>query len=264
MLVARTGASALVGSGSRWRAAWTRRKARAFPPGAITFHIPIWTHGRRDPDDAREVESLLSTFGQEEFLILHGNALRFSGRVVLVVGPSGTEKSTASRSLVRRGLATLVEDGLLLVGVAAGQWTLLETGTLGVLRRVSLVSKVLRSVVTPIDAKSRQAGNGAEPPYSTPRIDGLAFRLGVLLTRPPGRSFKPRLAKVDALVIVEPQGPFSPAFRVSPNDVSPVADLTALAPEGTVVTRLDSSVPRPVLRQRLLEALLASAAGPEA
>ena len=106
---------------SSLRDSWERRKARAFPPGAMTFHLAAWSPGelscrrrgsRRGPP--------------------HGGA-RFRGaprppRDRVRVG--GRDRSSSSvrgdrevdrvPPLVRLGDATLIEDGLVLVGEESG------------------------------------------------------------------------------------------------------------------------------------------------
>ena len=88
---------------------------------------------------------LMEEHGFSGLLILHGNALLVGGRVVLLLGPAGIGKSTASRRLVRLGAATLIEDGLVVVGEEPGTWQVVETGTLGVLHRAARIAALLRN-----------------------------------------------------------------------------------------------------------------------
>ena len=118
--------------------AWDEVKRRAFPPGAVTFHLGAWSRGALTEEEGAAARALLEEFGVERLLVLHGSAIRLREETVVVVGPPAIGKSTACRALVLREGATWLEDGLVLAAESGGRWTLIETGTLAVLRRAAL------------------------------------------------------------------------------------------------------------------------------
>lgn len=229
-----------------WAAAKARAKARAFPPGSVTFHLGAWSRGALSEAEAGEARALLEEHGFSRLLVLHGSALEVDGAVVLVVGPRGIGKSSACRTLVRRREGRLLEDGLLVVGESQGRWMLVESGTLPVLRRTSLLEAGPRRLLPPAARPSSPGGSRAESFRGRLHraLDEQAFRAGVLLAG--GRKAEPagRLRAVDRVVVVsEPELPCG-SFETDGHGMRGVADVASHVPAGCEVRRLATAGPR--------------------
>ena len=240
----------------RW---WERRKAAAFPSGAVTFHLRTWSRGALDSDAAAQAASLMAAHGFRELVLLHGNAIELDGRLLVVAGPSGVGKSTVCRALVRRAGARLVEDGLVLAGSSGRAWTVVETGTLGVLSRSSRLARTVRRLTGTNRSIYRQREARCPFPRLTwhRRAAGeLPFSLAILLTLRRGGAFTPALRLLDHLVVLEhPEAPLE-TYRIARNGrLTPVADPAAEPPPGLAVTRLSSVGARDEVQARLVSAM---------
>ncbi|MBK9088789.1 MAG: hypothetical protein IPL90_06970 [Holophagales bacterium] len=242
----------------RLRTVWAGLKARAFPPGAITFHLGAWSRGALSEVEGKTARALLDELGFQRLFVLHGSAVQLGTETVVVVGSRGIGKSTACRNLVRHGGAVLVEDGLVLAGEADGRWTLIETGTLGVLRRAALLAAAPRrflpspGALTPRTA-GRRSGKGL--PRFHRALEGLAFRGGVLFSQRRKEPMVRRLLPIDRLVVAEyPESP-SGSWETDGRTMSAVADVETRIPAGTTVRRPAVTGSRPDVLLRLEGAL---------
>lgn len=240
-------------------AAWGRVKARAFPAGAITFHLAAWSRGALSADEAAVARGLLGRHGFGKLLVLHASAVRIGAETVVLAGPRGVGKSTACRALERRGEATLVEDGLVLVGEADGRWTLVETGTLEVLRHAAVIAASLRRL---LPRSAKQAGESAGSRRGDLRsrllgfLDGVAFKGGVLVAGRERRGFVPRLYPVHRVVVVDSLDGAQPCYETDGNMLTVIAELGARIPDGVVLVRAASTGLPARIRAGLTEALL--------
>jgi hypothetical protein len=240
------------------RAAWAGLKTRAFPPGAITFHLGAWSRGVLSEAEGTAARALLGELGFERFFVLHGSAVQVGTETVVVVGSRGVGKSTACRTLARREGAVLVEDGLVLAGETDGRWTLIETGTLGVLRRAALLAAGPRRLLpSPGVLVSRTPGerSGKRLPRFHRALEGLAFRGGVLFSQRRKERIVRRLLHIDRLVVAEyPESP-SGSWETDGRTMSAVDDVGARIPAGTTVRRPAMAGSRPDVLLRLEDAL---------
>ncbi len=245
---------------ARWlRSWWERRKAAAFPPGAVTFHLGCWTRGALDADAADRAGGLMAAHGLEELLLLHGNAVRADGRLVVIAGPSGVGKSTVCGELVRSHGARLVEDGLVLVGGASGAWSVVETGTLDVLARTSRVGRVVRRLSGTGRSlyRHREVRCPARWRALRRRVTGeLPFSLAIVLTVRRSGAFSPLLHRLDRLVVLEHPDAPRQAFRIRRGGMTPLADPAADAPAHVAVTRLSPVGLRGDVQARLAAAVM--------
>jgi hypothetical protein len=196
--------------------------------------------------------------GFERLFVLHGSAIQLGKETVVVVGSRGVGKSTACRALVRREGAVLVEDGLILAGEADGRWTLVETGTLGVLRRAALLAAGPRRLLpSPGGLAPRAAGRGSGRglPRFHRALEGLAFQGGVLFSQRRKEPIVRRLLPIDRVVVAECEQSASGSWETDGRTMSPVADLGARIPPGTTVRRPAMTGSRPDVLLRLEDAL---------
>lgn len=241
------------------RQAWERRKARAFPPGAVTFHLRAWAGGLSE-DDRQAARALAARLDLDGLLVVHGTALAMADRVTLLAGPPGIGKSTVCRQLARHGRARLIEDGVALVGLAGGEWRLVTTGTAAVLATVSRLGKLLRwsalifsTPYTRPDARASALRRALYRRY----VDNLPFKIAVLRHRD-SRPFTPQLLQVEALVLAEhPKDAYRAVLLPRAGAASEVADLAALAPAGVTVRRTPAVGRRREVMHRLAESLTA-------
>jgi hypothetical protein len=242
----------------RLRAAWAGLKARAFPPGAITFHLGAWSRGELSEVEGTAARALLAELGFERLFVLHGSAVQVGTETVVVVGARGIGKSTACRALVRREGAVLVEDGLVLAGEADGRWTLIETGTLGVLRRAALLAAGPRRFLpSPGGLAPRAAGkrSGRGLPRFHRALEGLAFRGGVLFSQRRKEPIVRRLLPIDRVVVAEHPEGSSGSWETDGRTMYTVADVETRIPAGTTVRRPAVTGSRPDILLRLEDAL---------
>jgi hypothetical protein len=242
----------------RLREAWGGLKARAFPPGAITFHLGAWSRGELSEDEGATARALMAEQGFERLFVLHGSAIQVGKDTVVIVGSRGGGKSTACRALVRREGAVLVEDGLVLAGEADGRWTLIETGTLGVLRRAALLAAGPRRFLpSPGGLAPRAAGKG--PGRGLPRfhraLEGLAFQGGILFSQWRKEPIVRRLLPIDRVVVAEYEQSASGSWETDGRTMSAVADIGARIPAGTTLRRPAVTGSRPDVLLRLEDAL---------
>lgn len=242
----------------RLRAAWAGLKARAFPPGAITFHLGAWSRGALSEAEGTSARALLAELGFERLFVLHGSAVQVGTETAVVVGSRGIGKSTACRALARRGEAVLVEDGLVLAGEADGRWTVIETGTVGVLRRAALLAAGPRRLLpSPEGPAPRAAGtrSGRGLPRFHRTLEGLAFQGGVLFSQRRKEPIVRRLLPIDRVVVAEVPEGSSGSWETDGWAMSAVADIEARVPAGTTVRRPVVSGSRPDVLLRLEDAL---------
>jgi hypothetical protein len=242
----------------RLLAAWAGLKARAFPPGAITFHLGAWSRGELSEVEGVAARALLAELGFERLFVLHGSAVQVQTETVVVVGSRGVGKSTACRALVRREGAVLVEDGLILAGEAGGRWTLVETGTLGVLRRAALLAAGPRRFLPSLGGLSpRAAGRrrGRGLPRFHRALEALAFQGGVLFSQRRKEPIVRRLLPIDRVVVAEHPESTSLSWETDGRTMSAVVDIGTRIPAGTTVRRPAMAGSRPDVLLRLEGAL---------
>ena len=240
-----------------WAATRARARARAFPPGSVTFHLGAWSRGRLAEDEAEAARALLEHHGFSRLLVLHGSALEVDGAVVLVVGPRGIGKSTACRELVRHGRGKLLEDGLLVVGEHGGAWRLVETGTLPVLRRTARLKAGPRRLLPRVEGMPHPGERWAEGLRRRLHraLDEQAFRAAVLLAggRPAGSVGC--LRTVGRVVVAEE--PFTPSgsFEIDGRGMTEVPDVASRVPASCGVRRIAATGPRAEVVARLVAAM---------
>jgi len=246
-----------------FREAWERRKRRAFPPGAVTFHIGAWSRGRLSPDAVADADEVRTRFGFDELFVVHGSAFLDGAGVTLVSGPPGIGKSSVLRELESEGRGRLVEDGVLLVGSRDGTWHLVVTGTLGILNRSSRIGGRVRDLMGVryclYQNASTKVLRKAHPLRSAllSRLPDAAFTLSVAFAPPPGRPFTPEVHEVRSLLVLPHAEDPAKALRLCRGGVaSEVADVTTLAPP-TVSVRLVSPLGELLeVRERLRRSIL--------
>lgn len=240
---------------------WTRIKDAAFPPGAITFHLGVWTRRRVTTADARQVDRLMAAHGLERLLVVHGNAIDVHGRVVLLAGASQIGKSTACTVLEARGDARILEEGLVLLGAVGERWVVVGTGTLGVLRSASRIrSMLLRrfpAVVYPpwiSSLTSRWRRAAANP------VNALAFRFAVLRNLHRRVEFRADVRDVAGLAVaVTPADSFPSLLLDARGSVEVIGDLLDVAPAGVSTLSFSALGNREETLDRLVQAILAIA-----
>ena len=244
------------------RRLWERHKLGAFPPGALTFHLGAWTKRSITPTADASSAEVMARYGLEELIVVHGSAWSDEGGCTIVSGPPSIGKSTVLRTLERSGLGRFVEDGLLLVGLRAGRWHLLVTGTFAVLDRTSRIGARVRSLIG-VRFCFHQNEDSALLQRAHPSraavlslLPYASFTLATAFGPRDGRPFTPTTHEVRTLIVMpHPQDPahalrlrrgapaeeapdvalFAPA-AVSVVVVSPIGDL------GEVRARLRSAV----------------------
>lgn len=251
---------------ARLKGLWERHKAAAFPPGAITFHLRAWSRGGLDREGSSAAGALIARHAFDHLLVLHGNALEVDGSLAVVAGPSCVGKSTVCRRLVRHRGARLVEDGLVLVGVSRTAWTVIETGTVGILARASRVGRVLRRITGAGRSlyREREVRSSTRRRSVNRRLAGeLPFSLAVLLTVSGGAGFSPFLQRLDRLVVLEHPAAPAETFRIAHDGgMEAVPDPAAGVPRHVEVTRLSSVGGRRGVQSAMVAAILGPARAP--
>ena len=224
----------------RLRSAWAELKSRAFPPGAVTFHLGAWSRGALSEDEGAAARALLEEVGAERLLVLHGSAVRLRGETLVVVGPPAIGKSTACRALVLREGASWLEDGLVVAAESGGRWTLIETGTLAVLRGAALFAAGPRRFLGKPGGRERGAadrGTGGVGARLHRFLDRQAFRAGVLLAGRQAGACVRRRFPIDRIVVVDdPRGKQS-SWETDGRTMTPLYDVGARVPAGVAVLR---------------------------
>jgi len=243
---------------TRW---WERIKAAAFPPGAVTFHLGVWTSRRLTAADAGQMACLLDRHGFQRLLVVHGNAIEVHGRVVLLAGSSRIGKSTACRVLEARGDARVLEEGLVLLGVVGDRWVVVDTGTLGVLHSASKIrSRLLRrfsaAALPPWIPSPTSGWKRATADF----VNALAFRLAVLRNLHRRVGFEASVRDVAGLAIaVTPEDPFPSLLLERGGSVEVIGDLLALAPAEVSTLSFSALGSRQEKVNRIAQAVLAIA-----
>lgn len=225
---------------TRLRSAWEEVKRRAFPPGAVTFHLGAWSRGTLTEEEGAAARALLAEVGAERLFILHGSAVRLRGETLVVVGPPATGKSTACRGLVVREGATWVEDGLVVAAETGDRWTLIETGTLAVLRNAALFAAGPRRFLgrpggRDRGAAGRDAGVGGARLHRF--LDRQAFRAGILLAgRQTHASARRRFPIARVVVVDDPRGRQT-SWEFDGRRMTPVLDVGARVPAEIALLR---------------------------
>lgn len=240
-----------------WAAAKARAKARAFPPGSVTFHLGAWSRGALLEGEAAEARGIREAFAFDRLLVLHGSAMSVRGETVLVVGARGIGKSSACRELLRRGEGTFLEDGLLVVGEAGGRWTLVETGTLGVLGRTARLESGMRRLLPRPSGPARSAGErtGSFRARLHRALDVQAFRAGLLLARRGTAGTARRPHGVDRVVVAEEAASPSGSFETDGLEMREITDTASFVPAGCVLRVVETSGPLGEVVARLVAAM---------
>ncbi len=249
---------------TRLRSAWAELKSRAFPPEAVTFHLGAWSRGALSEEEGAAARALLEEVGAERLLVLHGSAIRLRGETVVVVGPPAIGKSTACRTLVLREGASWLEDGLVVAAESGGLWTLIETGTLAVLRHAALFAAGPRRFLGQPGGRERGgAGRGSAVGTRLHRfLDRQAFRAGILLAGRQADTSARRRLPIDRVVVVDdPQGKET-SWETDGRRMTPLADVAARAPSGVAVVRCPAAGSRTEVWRDLELALGSEGAGP--
>ena len=249
----------------RFRSAWDEVKRRAFPAGAVTFHLGAWSRGTLTEAEGAAARALLAEVGAERLLILHGSAVRLRGETLLVVGPPATGKSTACRGLVRREGATWLEDGLVVATEAGNRWTLIETGTLAVLRNAALLAAGPRRLLhRPVERERGAAGGSQAVGMRLHRfLERQAFRAGILLAGRRTERYARRLFPVDRVVVVDDPRRARTSWETDGRTMTPVPDVAARVPAGTALSRCPAGRSRKDAWRGLARALRSGRPGPE-
>ncbi|CAG1769219.1 hypothetical protein BAC2_00142 [uncultured bacterium] len=249
---------------TRLRSAWAELKSRAFPPGAVTFHLGAWSRGALSEEEGAAARALLEEVGAERLLVLHGSAIRLRGETVVVVGPPAIGKSTACRALVLREGATWLEDGLVVAAESRGCWTLIETGTLAVLRHAALFAAGPRRFLGRPDGREPGgAGRGSEVGTRLHRfLDRQAFRAGVLLAGRQTEASARRQLPIDRIVVIDDPRATQPSWETDGRKMAPLFDVAARAPSGVAVLRCPTVASRTEAWRHLALALGSERAGP--
>jgi hypothetical protein len=233
----------------------------------VTFHLSAWNRGSLAPEEGEAARRLMAAHGFSRLFVLHGNALLVGQEAVLLVGPAGIGKSTASRALVRRRAATLIEDGLVVVGEDAAGWKVVETGTYGVLHDAARISAVLRRLVpAPTSPNTGPGGAPSERQQFLVRriIENLSFQWGVLLAGRPRIPMTPRLVPVARVELFPHPSPGFSSYWTDGRTFAPVGDFASAVPAGVALRPHSPIGPAREVRARLEAAVLGETAdGPE-
>ena len=249
---------------TRLRSAWAELKSRAFPPGAVTFHLGAWSRGTLSEEEGVAARALLEEVGAERLLVLHGSAIRFRGETVVVVGPPAIGKSTACRALVLREGATWLEDGLVVAAESGDRWTLIETGTLAVLRHAALFAAGPRRFLGRPGRREREnAGRGSEAGTRLHRfLDRQAFRAGILLAGRQADASARRRFPIDKVVVVDDVQGEQTSWETDGRRMTPLAEVAARVPAGVAVVPCPAAESRTEAWRDLAVALGSERAGP--
>ena len=250
----------------RLRSAWAELKGRAFPPGAVTFHLGAWSRGALSEEEGAAARALLEEAGAERLLVLHGSAIRLRGETVVVVGPSAIGKSTACGALVLREGATWLEDGLVVAAESGNRWNLIETGTLAVLRHAALFAAGPRRFLGRPDGRERGgASRGSKVGIRLHRfLDRQAFRAGILLAGRPTEASARRQLPIDRIVVVDDPRAMQTSWETDGRTMTPLFDVAARAPSGVAVLRCPAAASRAEAWRDLALALRPERADPAA
>ena len=258
-----TGAAPLPG----WcRRAWTRRKERAFPPGAVTFHLEAWGRRRMTPALEAKARGVADTVGLDPIWIVHGCAFLVGGEAAVLAGPPGLGKSRLLFELERRGEGRCLDDGLVLLGLGCGRLRLVETGTLSFARRGFRISLLLRRLLlidrsvfsTPTPLRTRRARLVYRALW---RVPDLAFKLNVVLPRGRLAPHQPCDVPVSRFVVAAHSEDPYPSFRLDgARSFEAVRDLCGEFAPYAHVHRVSPLGPRAEVARRIRRALLAPVA----
>ena len=91
---------------TRLSSAWAELKSRAFPPGAVTFHLGTWSRGALTEEEGAAARALLAETGAERLLVLHGSAIRLRGETVVVVGHRFLDRQAFRAGILLAGRQT--------------------------------------------------------------------------------------------------------------------------------------------------------------
>lgn len=245
------------------RRVWERRKRAAFPPGALTFHLDVWTRRTVSPEVRAASEDAMKRFRFDELLVVHGSAWLHKDHLTLVNGPPGIGKTTVLRNLGRSGVGHLVEDGLLLLGLRADRLHLLLTGTLDVLERSSRIGSRVRSLMgvrycfhQTEDAEVFRRANPIRSAVLS-RLPFVSFTLATASGPRPGRPFTPTSHEVGTVIVMpHPQDPARTLRLRCGQEAEEVADLTSLVPAKVSVFFVSPIGDLPEVRDRLRQAIV--------
>ena len=98
--------------------------------------------------EREKIARAMNNFGLKRLILVHGIAVTRRADGIVMVGPPGIGKSTVLRRASRRETVQPIDDGLIVIGEKEdGKFVIIETGTYGVDKKRSLVSKALRKIL---------------------------------------------------------------------------------------------------------------------
>jgi len=248
--------------GGRLRAVWERRKARAFPDGAITFHLRTWSRRALSESDRSEALALMEAHGFEALYVLHASAFERGEQAIVVGGPPGLGKSRVLFRLAREGHGRMVDDGVVLAGSVNGSLAVVETGALPLLHRaftISLWSRRLllidRSVFShPAPLASRRRRLTAR---LLDRVADAALKASVLLPRAGPVRFEPGVLPVARVVLAPHADDSYLSLRLERDGrATPIADVPAALPADVEVLTVSPLGGRPEIARGVRDAVL--------
>ena len=102
-----------------------QRATRKQPRDAITFQNRLF----RGQVDVAEVQRIKRLFRFKDIYLFHGIAMKINGSAVILTGPRGAGKTTVMRTLSKKGKATPLDDGIIIVGRNNNGLFVVESGT---------------------------------------------------------------------------------------------------------------------------------------